>query len=295
MSLEKFIDYIALEKKYSVHTQIAYRKDLKAFEVFLERYDDQKLEEVSYSEIRSWIVSMVECDISHRSINRKISVLRSYYKFLMRIGENETTPLQHHKPLKVAKKIDVPFSQEEVNTLLNGDYFTDDYVGVLQKTIISLFYYTGIRRSELIHLQMQDVRFSDLLLKVLGKRNKERTIPLLPEIITQLNEYLLERNTLTISKETPYFLLTSKGKKLSNSFVYKTVNTYFNRVSTKTKKSPHMLRHSFATHLMDRGAEINSVKELLGHESIAATQLYTHTSMKQLQKTYAKAHPRAKH
>lgn len=295
MSIKKFIAHISLEKKFSTHTQTAYQSDLKAFASFvLAHFDTTDISDATYTEIRSWIVSMVENGKTNRTINRKISVLRSYYMFLMRIGENETTPLLNHKPLKVSKKINIPFSQAEIQTLLRGDFFSEDYKGVLQKTIISLFYFTGIRRSELIHLKAEDVDFSASWIKVLGKRNKERKIPLLSEMTVQLKAYLVESDLLENKEATAFFFMTSKGKKLSDSFVYKTVNDYFRVVSSKTKKSPHMLRHAFATHLMDQGAEINAVKELLGHESIAATQLYTHTSMKQLQKTYSKAHPRAK-
>ena len=297
MSIHKFIDYISFEKKFSIHTQTAYQNDLKTFEEFISvNFEEQAIASVPYALIRSWIVHLVENGKSNRTINRKISVLRSYYTFLMRIGEIKTMPLLHHKPLKVAKKINLPFSQDEIKSLLKGDFFPIDYLGTLQKTIISLFYFTGIRRSELIELKRENVRFSEFLIKVLGKRNKERQIPLLPEMIRQLEHYIDSRDSLSPKEaDAVCFFISPKGKKLSDSFVYKTVNDYFRLVSTKTKKSPHMLRHSFATHLLDQGAEINAVKDLLGHESIAATQLYTHSSMKQLQKSYSKAHPRAKY
>ncbi|MDA7571076.1 tyrosine-type recombinase/integrase [Flavobacteriaceae bacterium] len=296
MSIHSFLEYISLEKNSSVHTQTAYRGDLEDFKGFLLKQDlpnqDSSLEEVSYGEIRSWIVFLIQKGNSTRTVNRKISVLRSYYKFLMRVGSIERSPLKEHKALKMATKVQLPFSQEEVARVLNSDFFPKNYDGVLQKTILSLFYYTGIRRSELIGLKYIDINLSKDLIKVLGKQNKERLIPLLPEIKDQIKKLLSLQNQSGISHSERLFFQTENGGKLTEAFVYKTVNDYFGRVSTKTKKSPHVLRHSFATHLLDQGADLNSIKDLLGHSSIAATQHYTHSSMAKIQEVYKKTHPR---
>ena len=296
MSIHSFLEYISLEKNSSVHTRTAYQGDLEDFKGFILKQNlpnkYSSIEEVSYGEIRSWIVCLIQKGNSTRTVNRKISVLRSYYKFLMRVGSIERSPLKEHKPLKMATKIQLPFSQEEVTRVLNSDFFPKNYDGVLQKTILSLFYYTGVRRSELIGLKYKDINLSKDLIKVLGKQNRERLIPLLPEIKDQIKKLLSLQIQSEISRSEGLFFQTENGGKLTEAFVYKTVNDYFARVSTKIKKSPHVLRHSFATHLLDQGADLNSIKDLLGHTSIAATQHYTHSSMAKIQEVYEKTHPR---
>ena len=295
MSIPAFLEYLSLEKKCSPHTLKAYQANLEAFEVFItEQGSLETIEEVSYGEIRAWIVSLIQFGNSPRTVNRKLSALRSYYKFLLRIGSIPVSPLKEHKALKTDTKVALPFSQEEIQRLLAADFFPEEYTGVLQRTVIQLLYYTGIRRSELIELKVQDVDLSEGLMKVLGKRNKERLLPLLPEIKTQLTQLLEQQKQHQISRESEHFFVNSRGKKLSEAFVYETVKTYLSMVSTKTKRSPHVLRHSFATHLLDQGADLNAIKDLLGHSSIAATQHYTHSSMKKIQDIYKKAHPREK-
>ena len=292
MSINQFLDYISHEKKYSPHTCIAYEKDLIDFKDFCKTHFELNIiENVDYSHIRTWIVSLVQDQITNRTVNRKISALRSYYKFLLKTETIKISPLKLHRPLRVSKKINVPFSTEEVDRLLDSDLFPKDYEGVLQKTIISLMYYTGLRRMELIELEDKSVDFQNKSIKVLGKRNKERMIPLLPEAIEIMKYYISCKKELSHSLPS-YFFCSSNGLKLTEGFVYQTVNHYFGIVSSKVKKSPHLLRHSFATHLLNNGADLNSVKELLGHESIAATQVYTHSSLKKIKETYAKAHPR---
>ena len=295
MSIPAFLEYLSLEKKCSPHTLKAYQANLEAFEVFItEQGLLETIEEVSYGEIRAWIVSLIQSGNTPRTVNRKLSALRSYYKFLLRIGSIPVSPLKEHKALKTDTKVALPFSQEEIQRLLAADFFPEEYTGVLQRTVIQLLYYTGIRRSELIELKVQDVDLSEGLMKVLGKRNKERLLPLLPEIKTQLTQLLEQQKQHQISRESEHFFVNSRGKKLSEAFVYETVKTYLSKVSTKTKRSPHVLRHSFATHLLDQGADLNAIKDLLGHSSIAATQHYTHSSMKKIQDIYKKAHPREK-
>ena len=295
MSIPAFLEYLSLEKKCSHHTLKAYQANLEAFEVFItEQGSLETIEVVSYGEIRAWIVSLIQSGNTPRTVNRKLSALRSYYKFLLRIGSIPVSPLKEHKALKTDTKVALPFSQEEIQRLLAADFFPEEYTGVLQRTVIQLLYYTGIRRSELIELKVQDVDLSEGLMKVLGKRNKERLLPLLPEIKTQLTQLLEQQKQHQISRESEHFFVNSRGKKLSEAFVYETVKTYLSKVSTKTKRSPHVLRHSFATHLLDQGADLNAIKDLLGHSSIAATQHYTHSSMKKIQDIYKKAHPREK-
>ena len=289
----KFQDYLLLEKKYSLHTVTAYINDLGFFESFLSsEFDDNNLIKVNYSQVRAWIVSLSDDGISNSSINRKISSLKSFYKFLLKTKQIETSPLLKHKALKAPKKLQIPFSEKEVDLVLNQIVYTDDFDGIRDKLIVDLFYTTGIRRTELINLKMQNIDLSNGTLKVLGKRNKERIIPILPVVENQIKLYLTERPHLQRIVDEEYFFLLLKGVKLNDSFVYRLINYYFSNVSEKVKKSPHILRHTFATHMLNNGADLNSVKELLGHSSLASTQIYTHSSLSELKKVYGEAHPR---
>ena len=291
----KFTDYLLLEKNYSQHTVTAYLNDIGFFEIFLlKAFDDDNLIAVNYNQIRSWIVSLSDDGISNSSINRKISSLKSYYKFLLKTKQIDSSPLLKHKALKSPKKIQIPFSEKEVAMVLNQIVYPEGFEGIRDKLIIDLFYTTGIRRSELIHLKMSNVDLSSNTIKVLGKRNKERIIPILPIIQDEVKKYYLERADLQKIIDATFFLLLSNGVKLNDSFVYRLINYYFSNVSEKVKKSPHILRHTFATHLLNNGADINSVKELLGHSSLASTQVYTHNSLAEIQKVYNNAHPRNK-
>ena len=295
MLIDKFIDYLTLEKSYSPNTIKAYYKDLNDFENFSRsNFDNIDIEESNYSIIRSWIIELVNNGNSNRTVNRKISSLKSFFKFLIKTDSIKTSPLDQHMPLKQKKKIEVPFSKEEIFSLLDSDYFPDSYKGLLQKTIITFFYFTGVRRIELIELKESNLDLKSGVVKVLGKRNKERIIPLLPKIKDLLEKYISERNNVIPKIEYDLVFLSNKGFKLSEKYVYRTVVEYFKLVSSKTKKAPHVLRHSFATHLMNEGADINSVKELLGHASLSATQIYTHTSMEKIKEVFQKNHPRAK-
>ena len=293
MSLDIFIEYLVKERNYSNNTIIAYKNDLKEFQNFcLIEFNYENLKKSNYSFIRSWIVSLVESGLSNRSINRKISVLRSYFNFLLKIGEIDKSPLKNHKPLKEEKKIQVPFSEKEINSLLDGDFFKKDYEGTMIKTLIQLFYSTGLRLSEVTNLKNMSVDLVNKKIKVLGKRNKERIIPIIDSLMNQLLKFQELKKQIISDPESEFFFVNEKNIKLKNIYVYKVVNLYLNKVSTKSKRSPHMLRHSFATHLLNRGADINSVKELLGHASLAATQIYTHSSMEKIKSIYKKSHPR---
>ncbi|MDN3677977.1 tyrosine-type recombinase/integrase [Flavobacterium paronense] len=291
----KFHDYLLLEKNYSKHTVTAYINDIGFFESFLSNeFEDNDLLCVNYNQIRSWIVSLSDDGISNTSINRKVSSLKSFYKFLLKIKQIDSSPLLKHKALKAPKKIQIPFSEKELDMVLNQITYKEGFEGVRDKLIIDLFYTTGIRRTELINLKIQNVDLTNNTIKVIGKRNKERIIPILTIIEEQIKKYLSERASIQDVKDVDCFFLLLNGVKLNDSFVYRLINYYFSNVSEKVKKSPHILRHTFATHLLNNGADINSVKELLGHSSLASTQVYTHNSLAELQKVYNSAHPRNK-
>jgi integrase/recombinase XerC len=295
MPFKAFIDYLLLEKNYSKLTVKAYQNDLTDFLQFnTKHFDELNIDKANYSQIRSWIVSMVEKEISNRSINRKISALNSYYKFLVKVGDIQSNPLIKHKALKTSKKIQIPFSETEIASVLDELNFENDFEGIRDKLIIELFYSTGIRRIELVELKVNSLDLNNKTLKVLGKRNKERIVPLLEAVIQTIKKYLERRNELEIITDKDTLFLTKKGVKIYETLVYRIINQYFSLASTKVKKSPHILRHSFATHLLNQGADLNAVKELLGHSSLAATQVYTHNSIAELKKVYLNAHPRSK-
>ncbi|MFB9055314.1 tyrosine-type recombinase/integrase [Mariniflexile ostreae] len=295
MDFTSFSDYLLLEKKYSPLTVKAYLKDLEDFKGFIWRtYQTEPLTEVNYSQIRSWIVFLVEERISNRTINRKVSALSTYYKFLLKTGGITQNPLANHRALKTSKTIQVPFSESEVKMALNDLNFGEDFESVRNKLIIELFYSTGIRRIELVQLKLSNFDLANKTLKVLGKRNKERIIPLLKPVVHSINSYLHLRNELALTEAPQTFFLTKKGGEIYETLVYRIINDYFSIASSKVKKSPHILRHSFATHLLNQGADLNAVKELLGHSSLAATQVYTHNSIADLKKVHINAHPRSK-
>ena len=293
MLFKEFTDYLSLEKNYSPHTVTAYVKDLETFSAFAsENYSYSSLKDIHYSIIRSWIVTLVESGISNRTINRKISSLKTYYKFLLKTQQIKENPLVKHKSLKVASKLQVPFSEKEINKVITMLSEEEGFEGLRNKLIVELFYATGMRRTELVQLKMTDVSLSQKTIKVLGKRNKERIIPLIPSILQTLKQYIEVRSNLEIVKDNAHLLLSKNGVKIYETLVYRIINSYFSKASEKIKKSPHILRHSFATHLLNEGADLNAVKELLGHASLASTQVYTHNSIVQLKNVYQKAHPR---
>lgn len=292
---EAFSDYLLLEKKYSHHTVEAYLNDVVSFEAFIkESFDQESIDLVNYSQVRSWIVFLVDGNISNVSVNRKMASLKAFYKFLLKTKQIEVNPMLKHKSLKTPKVVQVPFSEKELKDLLAEIDVPVDFEGIRDKLIVEMFYVTGMRRAELIHLMIKNVDRSNNTIKVLGKRNKERIIPILPIIADQIDLYVKERDSLESLTDYDYFFVSKKGLKLSESFVYRLINSYFSRVSEKVKKSPHVLRHTFATHLLNNGADLNSVKELLGHSSLASTQVYTHNSLAELKKVYKDAHPRNK-
>lgn len=290
--IDSFIDYLSFEKKYSPNTTLAYKTDLIGFKDFCETdFNIENLVEVEYPIIRSWIVRLVNQKISNRSINRKITSLNSFYKFLQKTHQIELNPLSKHKALKSVNKLQIPFTVKEIDDAIKSVSENTDFRTIRNTLIIELLYSTGIRKSELINIKESDVDFSNKTIKILGKRNKERFVPLLESVILLLKQY--QEIKEDFSKGKVELLITEKGNKISKSLVYAVINLYFSNVSTKVKKSPHILRHSFATHLLNEGANLNSVKELLGHSSLASTQVYTHNSLEIIKKVYNQAHPRS--
>lgn len=292
MLIEAFLEYLEFEKKYSKNTIQAYKTDLIAFKDFCEvEFDQEDLESIHYNQIRTWIVSLVNANITNRSVNRKVSSLKTFYKFLQKIGEVTVNPLSNHKALKVQKKIQTPFDQNEVEEVLRLIKERSDFESVRDRLIVEMLYSTGMRRIELINVKEKDIDHTSRTIKVLGKRNKERYVTILPSVYKTLQEYLRQKRGIE-DVDLEVLLVTKKGVKIYETLVYRIINLYFSRVSTKAKKSPHILRHAFATHLLNNGASLNSVKELLGHSSLASTQVYTHNSLEQIKKVYNKTHPR---
>jgi len=293
MLVSEFTSYLSLEKNYSEHTTKAYESDILEFSEFCKLESDiDDIDSVDYSGIRRWIVGLSEKEINNRSINRKVSSLRAYFKFLQKIEVLELNPLIKHKALKISKKVEIPFSELEMRNVLSAIEYSQDFEGYRDQLLIHVLYVTGMRRAELIQLKVSDVNFELMTIKVLGKRNKERLIPMLPETKLKFEGYLKKRKALNEINEGDYIFLTESGNKLYETLVYRLTNKYFRIVSSKVKTSPHILRHTFATHLLNEGADLNSVKELLGHSSLASTQVYTHNSIAELKKVHARAHPR---
>jgi integrase/recombinase XerC len=289
-----FRDYLLLEKNYSLHTQKAYCDDVDSFEAFLDEASfEVTLEKVEYFQVRSWVVFLVDAGLSGVSVNRKIASLKAFYRFLLKTKQISVNPLVKHRALKVPKNVQIPFSEKEMNSLGDSFYECLEFDELRNKLMIEMFYATGMRRSELIDLKFKDVSVGGAAIKVLGKRNKERVVPLLSSLVDLVELYVSKRSNLEKIEDFDFFFLNSKGLKLSQSFVYRTINSYFSTVSEKVKKSPHILRHTFATHMLNNGADLNSIKELLGHSSLASTQVYTNSSLAELKKVYKEAHPRS--
>lgn len=293
MELSKqFLDYLSKEKRYSEHTVAAYSSDLVQFETYLMANfgsDLNQASEISHSYIRSWIVDLMEEGISPRSINRKLSTLKSFFKYLLRNNFVHTNPLQKVSALKVSKRLPVFVESDRADMLFSEVEFKDDYIGSRDRLILEMFYGTGVRLSELVNLRLKDINLSKKEIKVLGKRNKERIIPISDKLVELISTYLKNRP----DTKHQYLYLTEKGKQIYTKLVYRLVYKYLAHITTMSKKSPHVLRHTFATHLLNNGADLFAIKELLGHSSLAATQVYTHNSIEKLKEVYKNAHPRA--
>ena len=284
MLFKNFQEYLSFEKKFSQNTITAYIKDVKDFQNFLNENETKISSEINYSFIRQWIVNLSENKYSKISINRKIASLKSYFNFLVNIGKIQSSPLKAHKNLKGSSKIVIPFSEEEIKKLF--DNFETSKINDRDKLIIEIFYSTGIRREELINIKIKHIFFDNAMMKIVGKRNKERMIPILPKLSKNIMNY--------INKNDPniYLFENVKSKKISVSTIYRVINKYFRFVSTKVKVSPHVLRHTFATHMLNNGADINTIKEILGHSSLSSTQIYTKIKLPKIVKDYNKSHPR---
>ena len=288
MHKNNFLKYIEFEKRYSKHTLISYNTDLTQFLNFLHtEYEISDVSEISHQIIRSWISSMLDSGISSRSVNRKITTLKSFYKYLMQEDAVTENPTQKIISPKNAKKLPVFVEKSKMDELLSEIEFPDTFEGERDKLIIDVFYMTGMRLSELLGVKKEDIDFSKSSIKVLGKRNKERIIPLSINLLNQLKKFS-EKHTINF-----YFFVNFEGKKLSAKNIYNIVNKYLGMVSSLEKKSPHILRHTFATHMLNNGADINAIKEILGHANLSATQVYTHNTIEKLKTIYKQAHPRA--
>ena len=284
-----FLEFIQYEKRASKHTLVAYSNDIKQFVTYLSTtYEITKIAEVNHTIIRSWIVSLMEQKIAPRSVNRKITTLKTFYKFLLRQNIVTENPMLKILSPKTSKRLPVFIEKEKMDTLLDDTVFGDDFEGQRNKLIIELFYATGIRLSELINLKQSNVDLYLCQIKVLGKRNKERIVPFNTILKDQIQHYI----TAKASLNDEFLFINKNGKQLYEKFVYRLVNSYLSQITTVNKKSPHVLRHTFATHMLNNGADLNAIKELLGHANLSATQVYTHNTVEKLKNIHKQAHPK---
>lgn len=292
MVRDRFLRYIRDEKRYSPHTLKAYQSDLEQFYSFIDSHEISEVKYITHHIIRSWIVDLIESSNSNRSVNRKLSTLKTYFKFLLKEGEIKTNPMLKVLPPKTSKRLPVFLEQDSMDVLLNEVIFKDGFNGIRDKLIIELFYATGMRLSELSNLKISDINFVNLTLKVLGKRNKERIIPFDQRLGDLIIKYIESRKEL--DSHSSYLFITKKQEKIYDKLVYRIVNSYLSKVTSLTKKSPHVLRHTFATHMLNQGADLNAIKEILGHANLSATQVYTHNTIDKLKSIYKTAHPSEK-
>lgn len=292
--VESFLRYISYEKRYSQHTVKSYQNDLNQFEQFAHlKFNISGLEEATQLMIRSWVLSLMDQGNSSRSVNRKIASLRSFYKFLLKRDMIAKDPTQKIKSLKVKKELPGFANEREFSEFLDKLVFEDSFEGKTEQVILELLYGTGIRLSELIGLKESDFKLSESTIKVLGKRNKERIIPVSRSLAHLLKNLITEKNHVFSHDQTSYLIVNQNGGQAYPMMIYRIVKKYLNQVPSLDKKSPHALRHTFATHLLDKGADLNAVKDLLGHSSLAATQVYTHNSLEKLKSVFDQAHPKA--
>ena len=292
MFLEQFIKYLTFEKRYSQHTIIAYKNDIIQYQQHLTSLETE-VQLANHQNIRSWIIDLMDNSLDAKSINRKISTLRSFYKFLQKEKVITDNPVQKVLAPKTAKKLPVFITDDKLTTLLDSNSFNNDFEGLRDKLVLELLFGTGIRLSELLGLKTSNVYLNEKTIKVLGKRNKERIIPINLTLTNLLSHYIVEKNNQEYSNNLEVLIVTNTGAKGYPKLIYRIVQKYLSLISTHEKKSPHILRHSFATSLLNKGADINAIKDLLGHANLAATQIYTHNSIERLKSIYKQAHPKA--
>lgn len=291
--IDSFLNYLRFEKRFSPHTIVSYQNDLNQFELFLkENYEDRPVS-ASYAMVRSWIVQLVEKKSDPLTVNRKIASLRSYYKFLMRQELIGKDPMMKIKVLKTKKKLPHFVKEPDMVSVLDHQVFEDTHEGWREKLILELLYGTGMRLSELVNLKENQVNLNEKTIKVLGKRNKERVIPFTDSLVSIITDYRGRRNKEVDKGDHGCLIVNDTGGKIYPMLVYRIVKKHLGKFSAVEKRSPHVLRHTYATHLLNKGAEINAVKDLLGHSSLAATQVYTHNTMEKLKKVFDQAHPKA--
>ncbi len=293
ISIKSFLKYLEFEKRSSKYTIVSYRCDLEQFISFSEEKGIDTIAQITRRHIRNWIVEMVNGGLAPKSVNRKVTSLKSYFKFLMREGEIDVNPVDGVPTPKLPKKLPVFVRDSEMDLLLDEIPFSDDYEGVRDKMILELFYGSGMRLSEMVGLKDRDFDLVQGLVRVTGKFNKVRLIPMYPSLVLMVNEYLKNRNDIFGIDFVNSFFVTKKGEPVYHKLIYRVVNKYLSLVTTLHKKSPHVLRHSFATSLLNAGADLNAIKELLGHSNLNATQVYTHSSFEKLTDIYNQAHPRS--
>ena len=295
--IQPFLDYLKFEKRYAAHTLTSYHTDLESFFGYLNRqFGNTSLEEITHPLIRSWLASLKEDGLSSKSINRKISTLKSFFKYQLKIGVLKSSPMSNVVSPKTSKRLPVFVRENEAQVILNSvNQFSEDWRSLNARMLVTIFYATGMRLSELIGLKERQIDVSRAQIKVLGKGNKERIIPVSPALLAEIRQYqALKKKDIGVQAGAEEVLLvTEKGKKLYPKYAYLLINKVLGEASTLDKKSPHVLRHTFATHLMNNGADLNAVKELLGHSSLASTQVYTHNTIEKLKDIHKKAHPRA--
>ncbi len=294
MFLQQFFNFLEYEKRYSQHTIISYKNDISQFAIFLQHTFNTDLLNANHQMVRSWVISFVEADLAPTSTSRKLSSIKSLYKFLIKEGLLVANPAIAVKSPKKNKKLPSFIDENKIITLLDSDnVFDTDFTGTRNKLIVELLFGTGIRLSELVNIKLTDFSTSEQLLKVLGKRNKERIIPLNKSLCVLMDYYQEQRKICIFKTDTSYLIITDSGVKVYAKLIYRVVQKYLSVISTQHKKSPHVLRHSFATALLNKGADINAIKELLGHANLSATQIYTHNTVERLKTIYKQAHPKA--
>ncbi len=292
MLRDKFIQYLLVERRYAQHTLTAYKSDLEQFFIFINQtYGELDIQVISHQHIRSWVVDLVNSNHSNRSVNRKLSTLKSFYKFLLKENVLSENPMEKVTAPKMSKRLPVFVEERQIEELLNASFFDDSFEGFRDRLMLEILYSCGLRRSELNNLTWQQVDFHLKQIKVLGKGGKERIIPIDPSLIVRLVQFQEQQKTLEI--HSPFLFTTRVGELLNAKSIYSIVKHYLSRIPGLEKKSPHVLRHTFATHLSNHGADLNAIKELLGHSNLAATQVYTHNSIEKLKKTFKQAHPRS--